>query len=234
MMKTGRTLLTVSLVLLSTTAHGQERRKFRPVRATNQPVAASPRFDGGIAPVEVRGSFGFHELNDEFEPDRDPQISAVDAIEKLLDPRSPALTTKWAGFSPGGSIDPQIAASNSIVGVLLWDTLGWYDKSGTLLPSTPTFPNPTSIEALFKPLVDWLDSTANLNPSVANDSTFLFANGQVGDARIAWEPQRQRFLILGTAKNNASHPSATIAEGISQRRTKFIFAISKTSDPHDS
>jgi len=190
MMKTGRTLLTVSLVLLSTTARGQERRKFTPVRATNEPVAASPRFDGGMVPVEVRGSFEFHELNDEFEPDRVPQISAVDAIEKLLDTRSPAPTTKWTGFSPtspsgspSGLIDPQIAASNSIVGVLLWNRLGWYDKSGTLLPSTPTFPNPTSTEALFKPLIDWLDSTANLNPSVAGDSSFLFANGQVGDAR---------------------------------------------------
>jgi len=119
------------------------------------------------------------------------------------------------------------------VGVLLGDSLGWYDKSGTLLPSPPTFPNPTSTEALFKPLVDWLDSVADLNPSVAGDSTFLFANGQVGDARIAWDPQRQRFLILGTAKNNAKHPSATLAESVSQRRTKFIFAISKTSDPHD-
>src|SRR5262245_47421668 len=217
MMKTGRQLLAASLVLLSTTARGQERRKFTPVRATNEPVAASPRFDGGIAPVEVGGPFDFHDLNDEFEPDRDPQISAVDAIEKVLDTRSPALTTKWTGFSPtqassAGLIDPQIAASNAIVGVLLWDRLGWYDKSGTLLPSTPTFPNPTSTEALFKPLVDWLDSTANLNPSVAGDSTFLFANGQVGDARIAWDPQRQRFLILGTAKNNAKHPFATTAE----------------------
>src|SRR5262245_39567803 len=89
MMKTGRQLLAASLVLLSTTARGQERRKFTPVRATNEPVAASPRFDGGIAPVEVGGPFDFHDLNDEFEPDRDPQISAVDAIEKVLDTRSP-------------------------------------------------------------------------------------------------------------------------------------------------
>jgi len=238
MMKSGRTLWAVSLVLLSVTTHGQERRKFIPVRAVNQPVAASPRFDGGIVPVEVRSSFDFQDLNDVFDLNTDRRFSAIDGIEKLLDTRSPALTTKWTGFSPtpassAGLIDPQIASSNSIVGVLLWDTLGWYDKSGTLLPSTPTFPNPTSTETLFKPLVDWLDSTANLNPSVAGDSTFLFANGQVGDARIAWDPQRKRFLILGTAKNGGPHPSATKAESVSQRRTKFIFAISKTSDPHD-
>src|SRR4051812_6985683 len=237
MMKTGRALLAVTLLVLPATTQGQERRKFTPVRSVNEPVAASPMFEGGVVPVTVRRTFEFEELNERFELGRDARVSAVDGIEKLLDTRSPGLTTKWSGFSPtvasSGLIDPQIAASNSVVGVLLWDRLGGYDKSGTLLPSTPAFPNPTSTEALFKPLVDWLDSTANLNPSVSGDSTFLFANGQVGDARIAWDPQRQRFLILGTAKNGGPHPSATTAESVSQRRTKFIFAISKTSDPHD-
>jgi hypothetical protein len=240
MTKRARPVLTAVLILLSTTARGQDRRKFVPVRVTAEPVTLAGPFDGGTVPVErPHDTFDFTELNDEFELDRDSPISLIDGIEKILDIRSPALTTKWNNFSPVpattqfGLIDPQIAASNSIVGVLLWDTLGWYDKSGTLLPSTPSFPNPTSTEVLFKPLVDWLDANANLNPDVAGDSTFLFANGQVGDARIAWDPQRQRFLILGTAKNNASHPSATTAEAISQRRTKFIFAMSKTADPHD-
>src|SRR5262249_55966523 len=147
MTKTARTLVAIAVALLSTTAHGQERRKFVPVRAVNQPVAASPRFDGGIVPVELRSAFDFQDYNDTFELGRDRPISLVDGIEKLFDTRSPGLTTKWTGFSPtpatsAGLIDPQIAANNSIVGVLLWDTLAWYDKSGTLLPSTPTFPNP--------------------------------------------------------------------------------------------
>src|SRR4051812_15715101 len=100
MMRTGRSLIVVLLVLLSITARGQERRKFVPLRATSEPVAASPRFDAGIVPVDVRTSYGFEELNDEFEIAGDRRISAVDGIEKVLARRSPALTTKWSGFAP--------------------------------------------------------------------------------------------------------------------------------------
>jgi hypothetical protein len=48
-------------------------------------------------------------------------------------------------------IDPQVAASDTMVAVLTWDTLSFYDKSGTLLPSTPSFTNPTNTrDAVFR------------------------------------------------------------------------------------
>src|SRR5436189_2202981 len=92
MAKRGRTLLVVSLVVWSTTVGGQERRKFTPVRAVTEPVAASPRFDGGIVPVEVRHQFDFPDLNDTFEPIRDQRLTVIDGIEKIFETRSPALT----------------------------------------------------------------------------------------------------------------------------------------------
>src|SRR5258706_1034731 len=205
------------------------RRRPVPVRGRSAPVAFVGPFEGGREPVPAR-AFDFDEVN-EIVVGGERLIPSFDAIESLVGIRSPSPATKWtASFNAG--IDPQVAVSHDTVAVLTWDIIAYYDKSGALLPSTPGFPNPTNTETLFGPLVTWLDQNANLNPAVAGDPTFLFANGQVGDARIAFDPQRERFLILGTAKNNASHGLVSPELGRSQRRTKFIFGISKTSDPH--
>ena len=205
------------------------RQRPVPVPGRSAPVAFVGPFEGGREPVPER-VFDLDEVN-EIVLGEERLIPSFDAIESLVGIRSPAPTTKWKASFNGG-IDPQVAVSHDTVAVLTWDTIAYYDKSGALLPSTPGFPNPTNTETLFGPLVTWLDQNANLNPAVAGDPSFLFANGQVGDARIAFDPQRERFLILGTAKNNASHPLVSEELGRSQRRTKFIFAISKTSDPH--
>ncbi len=146
--------------------------------------------------------------------------------------RTPGLTTFWSNGSPSNNnIDPQVAASSWAVGVLTWDTLVFYDKSGTLLPSTPTFPNPTNTETLFGPLVQVLDANLNLNPKVAGPA-FLFANGQVGDARLEFDKFRKRWVVLASAKNNGSLTGAFSTLLIrSQRRTKLLLAVSIDEDP---
>ena len=64
--------------------------------------------------------------------------------------RTPPLTTKWAsGAKDNGGQDPQIAAGHSVIAVLTWDTLTFYDKSGNPLPSIndPAHPQCTDAPA---------------------------------------------------------------------------------------
>ena len=147
-------------------------------------------------------------------------------------PRSPALTTYWPQGASGSRNDPQVAAGTWAIGVLTWDNLAFYDKSGQLLPATPSFPNPTNTETLFAPIVQILDANIKLDPSVAGNPDFHFANGQRGDARLEFDPFRKRWVILATAKNNpkttATYPQSLL---ISQRRTKFMLAVSLDEDP---
>src|SRR6266542_3926389 len=166
------------------------RQRPVPVPGRSAPVAFVGPFEGGREPVPER-VFDLDEVN-EIVLGEERLIPSFDAIESLVGIRSPAPTTKWKASFNGG-IDPQVAVSHDTVAVLTWDTIAYYDKSGALLPSTPGFPNPTNTETLFAPLVTWLDQNANLNPAVAGDPSFLFANGQVGDARIAfWSSQVTR------------------------------------------
>src|SRR6185369_8300061 len=85
--------------------------------------------------------------------------------------RSPAPTTVWPnGASVNNSddhdvIDPQIAVSDTRVGILTWDDLVFYDKSG----------NPTShltIKDLFAPAIKVIEEHLNLNPVVENNPEF--------------------------------------------------------------
>ena len=143
--------------------------------------------------------------------------------------RSPAPTTVWAkGASLNNKddddvIDPQIAVNDSRVGILTWDDLVFYDKSG----------NPTShwtIENLFAHAVKVIEEHLNLNPVVANNPQFHI--NEVGDARIAFDAQRKRWLVVATAKNipdDKLHFPISLVR--SQRRTKILFAISKDEVP---
>lgn len=147
--------------------------------------------------------------------------------------RTPPLVTKWAdGASANGSgvIDPQIAVSRSLVAVLTWDTLAFYDKSGALATG---FPNPTSTETIFAGLLPTIDASLHLNSQAAGNPNFLMENGQVGDARVAFDNFRKRWVVAATAKNNSSNLKNTVSTRLrlSQRRTKFLLAISKTEDP---
>ena len=150
-------------------------------------------------------------------------------------PRSNALTTQWVTTGKmSTSNDPQVASSSWAVGVLSWDQLAFFDKAGTLLPSTPNFPNPTNTETVFAPLVQWLDqSVINLNPQVVGNPDFMFGgpSGQVGDARIEFDTYRKRWVILGTAKNPAPSAKYPLALRASQRRTMFLLAVSNDEDP---
>ena len=146
--------------------------------------------------------------------------------------RSPAPTTVW----PNGArlnnkddpdvIDPQIAVSDSRVGILTWGDLVFYDKSG----------KPTShwaIKNLFAHAVKVIDQHLNLNPAVDKNPDFhINVDDAVGDARIVFDAQRRRWIVVGTAKTSPpeekNYPISIVR---SQRRTKILFAISKDEYP---
>jgi hypothetical protein len=125
------------------------------------------------------------------------------------------------------------------VAVLTWDTLTFYDKSGHPLPSINdpahpgrNFANPTNTETIFAAVVKKLDQNLKLNPKAQHDPSFLFEAGEIGDARVIFDNFRNRWVVLATAKNN--HPNTKdIALVTSQRRTKFLLAVSRDEDPRD-
>ena len=170
-----------------------------------------------------------------------PKPELLDIGESIfLSPsqRSPELTTRWEAAQNGGQ-DPQVAAGHAVVAVLTWDTLTFYDKSGHPLPSIndpshpgKNFANPTNTETIFAAVVKQLDLNLKLNSKAQHDPSFLFEAGEIGDARVIFDNFRNRWVVLATAKNN--HPNTTdIALVTSQRRTKFLLAVSRDEDPRD-
>ena len=161
-----------------------------------------------------------------------------ESIFFLASQRSPELTTRWEATQNGGQ-DPQVAAGHSVVAVLTWDTLTFYDKSGNPLPSINdpahpgrNFANPTNTETIFAAVVKKLDQNLKLNSKAQHDPSFLFEAGEIGDARVIFDNFRNRWVVLATAKNN--HPNTKdIALVTSQRRTKFLLAVSRDEDPRD-
>ena len=144
--------------------------------------------------------------------------------------RTQELTTKWTdGAYKNGGGDPQIAAGTWAVAVLTWGTLAFYDKAGRLLPSTDNFANPTDMQALFAHTVKALDQNMKLAPPAQEDPRFLFANGDVGDARVTFDNFRKRWVVLATAKNTKGVPASPLKH--SQRRNEFLLAVSKDEDP---
>jgi hypothetical protein len=229
-----RTPVLALLLCTPFAVHAQTRSERRPLQRVRGGISAPVCILGplreGTRP-EKDHPIRYEEENFELLPEPASRAALDRNLESLLAIRTPGLTTQWPATSNNGGIDPQIAVSNDLVGVLTWDQIAFYDKSGTLLPATAAFPNPTNTETLFGPMVDSLDQDLNLAPAAASDPSFLLKNGgNVGDARIAFDPQRHRFLIAGTAKN-AGQPVGTLSR--SQRRTKFLFAISRTADPAD-
>ena len=171
-----------------------------------------------------------------------PETESLDGIGETLFPplpgtRSQGLTTRWKAIDNGAQ-DPQVAVGHSLVAVLTWDTLTFYEKNGTPLPplNDPAqfknvFFNPTSTEVLFAKLVQRLDENLKLNSQVENDPSFRFSpDGEIGDARVIFDNFRNRWVVLATAKNN--HPKTKDVSLIaSQRRTKFLLAVSRDEDP---
>jgi hypothetical protein len=171
-----------------------------------------------------------------------PKPESLDIGESIFlleGQRTPQLTTKWAsGAKDNGGQDPQIASGHSLIAVLTWDTLTFYDKSGNPLPSIndpahpgKNFVNPTSTEIIFAGVVKLLDENLKLNSATHGDPSFLFQpDGEVGDARVIFDNFRNRWVVLATAKNN--HPDTKdFALLTSQRRTKLLLAISRDEDP---
>ena len=162
-----------------------------------------------------------------------------ESIFILESQRTPPLTTKWSsGAKDNGGQDPQIAAGHSVIAVLTWDTLTFYDKSGNPLPSIndpahpgKNFANPTNTETIFANVVKIMDQNLKLNKKAQGDPSFLFQpDGEVGDARVIFDNFRNRWVVLASAKNN--HPDTKdFALLTSQRRTKLLLAISRDEDP---
>jgi hypothetical protein len=153
--------------------------------------------------------------------------------------RSPALTTLWQlDPSPMGCCDPQIAVSRTVVAVLRWGQLSFFDKSGTFLPA---FPGPFALANFFWGVLPDVDASLNLNPAVANNPLFKMCEGpqgpspsqcgDVGDARIVFDAIHSRWLVLATAKNDNGVKLSSEPWAYTQRRTKFLLAVSTDEDP---
>lgn len=145
--------------------------------------------------------------------------------------RSPAPTTVWPHGARSNNednsdvIDPQIAVSDTGVGILTWDDLVFYDKAGKATSHW-------TIENLFDHAVKAIDEHLNLNPLVAKVPEFQM--NEIGDARIVFDAQRKRWIVVATAKNKgAEKTNFPISVIRSQRRTKILFAISKDEHPTD-
>jgi hypothetical protein len=152
--------------------------------------------------------------------------------------RSPALTTFWQnGANQNGGGDPQVAVSRTTVGVLTWSALAFYDKSGTPLPGTDTFQNPTNMPTLFANVLPAVDASLNLNPAVAGNSDFKMCQApgnchDVGDARIVFDAIHNRWVVVATAKNDPPNKDLYSSNLVkTQRRTKFLLAVSVDEDP---
>jgi hypothetical protein len=170
-----------------------------------------------------------------------PKPEGFDIAESIFflpSQRSQEPTTRWKAVQNAGQ-DPQVAAGHSLVAVLTWNILTFYDKSGNPLPSindpvhpARNFANPTSTETIFAGVVKQLDANLKLDPKAQHDPSFLFEAGDVGDARVIFDNFRNRWVVLATAKNN--HPTTKdVALMVSQRRTKFLLAVSRDEDPRD-
>ena len=161
-----------------------------------------------------------------------------ESIFFLPSQRSQEPTTRWEAVDNDGQ-DPQVAAGHSLVAVLTWDLLTFYDKSGNPLPSISdpvhpgrNFANPTNTETIFAGVLKQLDANLKLDPKAQHDPSFLFEAGEIGDARVIFDNFRDRWVVLATAKNN--HPNTTDPALIaSQRRTKLLLAVSRDEDPRD-
>lgn len=198
----------------------------RPVQAPFRPLPVTlTNNGGGLSIVDIVKQL----------PTEEQQASSPgESLRRDKKKQTPSPATSWqaTGNGDSGIIDPEIAVSHSAVGVLTWDTLAFYDKSGKLLPATATFPNPTNTETIFAPLLPAIDAALNLNAQAKGKAAFTMEQGQVGDARIAFDRFRNRWVVAGTAKNNGNGTTAfPTALRITQRRTKIIVAVSRTEDP---
>jgi len=135
--------------------------------------------------------------------------------------------------------DPQIASGHEVVVVSSNTIVGFYDKTGALLPALapdpnkrppPPWTNPISVAALFAPLVTSLAANHNL-PAGVDPATFGF--NQFYDNRVIFDPYRNRFWI-GALAINANTKNEKLGLTPAQRgarRTKFLLAVSVTEDP---
>ncbi|ABF42511.1 hypothetical protein Acid345_3510 [Candidatus Koribacter versatilis Ellin345] len=146
--------------------------------------------------------------------------------------RSQALTYKFPADASEstGAVDPELAVGTNAVGVLTWDSLVFYFKSGKRIERTVGFTGDIKLrDQIFKNLIVGIDKVLNLNQDVKPGKLLMSSStSQIGDARLAFDEFHHRFVLLATAKNQSD---ATDSLSISQRRTKFFLAVSCNEDP---
>ncbi|HZS54410.1 MAG TPA: hypothetical protein VFA65_08395 [Bryobacteraceae bacterium] len=195
-----------------------------------RPVAALP---GPVTLTNNGGGLSIIDIVKQLPAGTQPSGPPGETLLRDKKKQTPQAAASWQASANGdGLIDPEIAVSHSAVGVLTWDTLAFYNKAGKLLPASSKFPNPTNTETLFAPLLPTIDAALHLNAQVKGKAAFTMEQGQVGDARIAFDRFRNRWVVAGTAKNNGSGTDSFSARlKATQRRTKIIVAVSRDEDP---
>ena len=176
----------------------------------------------------------------------DPQI-----VEGLFDAnQSPAPIQKGTSFSRTN--DPGIAASNDFLTVVSYNRIAFYDKStlqllGSKPGSSGGFNNNVRAMELFQPIWDPsnpnnVNSYLNLPSNLACDPTLdpaafpdetKYCLDDYYDLRVTWDRSRQRFWIVGLARNSDARGSDKPYDVLVGRRSVVIAAVSKTSDPRD-
>lgn len=245
------------------------------------PLKAAGNADADLRPIVIHGAFVFvPELwkkvtpsgqNPDPETDAEHAIDANACVSCLLGNNdggpgltpSPPPTASWPANQGLGTQDPGLAVGRDSVMVSSRNVIALYDKTGQLIgkKATAPFPNPFSVDDIFVNTVEG-DINANLQlpsglPPNVTAAGFGVSKASTNgtsyyDTRVAFDPYRNRYVIVALAINNnmvdlingrncAQYPAVTCgAVGVSAypalkfaRRDFVITAVSRTADPRD-
>jgi len=172
------------------------------------------------------------------------------AVVILVCLTAPALATPALG-GPNQvvsftSLDPNIAASQNHLVITEGSYIAIYKKDGTFISSQ-------TVMDLFKPLWD-KDVSPNLNdglnlppqapcfrnwpqdnyitfPDTGSEKFWSYCLTSWYDARVLYDEQRDRFVIVALARNEAAKCATNPDAILDARRTKIVVAYSGSSDP---
>lgn len=179
-----------------------------------------------------------------------PIGTVAEGITALSDRSQSPLPIRTGTASITGQNDPGIAASKNFVTVVGYNRISFYDKSN-LSPlqgkDGASFASNISAIDLFRPIWDpsnpenvntFLNLPSNLpcdpfvEPETDPDAT-KYCLDDFYDLRVAYDRTRERFWIVGLARNSEARGRDKDLSVLQGRRSVVIAAVSVTEDPRD-
>jgi hypothetical protein len=130
----------------------------------------------------------------------------------------PAPSSGWLVDPSLGSLDPQIAVSQSHVIVTTTSTIAFYSRDGSLLQSLDATP-------FFQPLMADINSHLNIPDNLVAQ----YSVDEVYDMRVLYDRYRRRFWMGGLARNSGARNGTPVDR--TYRRSKVVLAVSDDDDP---